>query len=74
MRQRSDEERAGGDRDAVAEVGDDLGGEQPPEAPPEPRRGDGVDGAGRKESHRRQDTNRRAWSRRRRDATMTASA
>ena len=51
LRQRGDEERAGGERDPVADVGHGRGGEQPAEAPAESRRGDGLDGAGDRGRH-----------------------
>ena len=46
LRLRCDEQRPGGDRDAVADVVDDRRRKQPAEARPEPRRSDGVDDPG----------------------------
>ncbi len=57
-RHRGDEQRPGGDRDAVAGVIDERCREQPAEAPTEPRRHDGLGDPGEKKAHRRQDSKR----------------
>ena len=56
-RQGCDEQRAGGEHDAVADVVDERGREEPAEAPSEPRRHDGLDWPGEQGAHRRQDSN-----------------
>ena len=48
-RLRGDEQRAGREDDAVADVVDDRGGQEPAEAPSEPRRDDGLDGRASRE-------------------------
>jgi hypothetical protein len=52
--QRGDEQRAGGQGNAVADVGDGRRRQQPAEAVTESRRGDGLDDAGGHESHRQE--------------------
>ena len=57
-RLRGDQQRAGREHDAVADVVDERCGQEPAEAPSEPRWDDGLDRPGEQGSHRRQDTNR----------------
>ena len=57
LRLRRDEQRPGGEDDAVADVVDDRRGEEPAEAPPEPRRSDGLAQGDGDDAHRRQDSN-----------------
>ncbi len=49
---RGDQQRAGGQRDAVADVGDQRLAEQPPEVATEARRGDGLDDGRKRGTHR----------------------
>ena len=51
-----DEERPGGEHDAIADVVDERGGQEPAKAAAEPRGDDGLDRPGEQGAHRPQDT------------------
>ena len=57
-RLRRDEQRSGGDRDAIADVGGDRGGEQPTEAASQPSRDDQFDDSRHGAGHRADDISR----------------